>query len=142
MSRKIAVFVLGVSVVVAGLILPAEVLAQGAGDLSLTIEGVGCPGNHAIMIFGATPGGTVALAGSPNAGLSSIPQGNCAGTELELENPNLLTVLTADDAGAVFLQRLVTSNQCGWSLQAVDLSNCATSDRLLIPSNAGGGGQR
>lgn len=100
--------------------------------LALSITGA-CPGAIEIAISGATPDGRVGLPWSRSLGSFTVPGGGCAGTDLDLDRPRLLTIVPVDAAGAVTLQRNAPAAVCGVYLQAVDLPSCAVSGVGQIP---------
>jgi len=106
---------------------------DGGGDLSLDIVGNNCPGDIDLTVSGGTPGGAIAFARAANEGMSEVPVGSCAGTELGLANPSLLTILTADGNGEINLSRSLTPAQCGLVLQAIDITTCGTSNTATLP---------
>ena len=72
--------------------------ATEPGGPTLQVTGV-CPGPLDISIQGATPGGSVTIAFAQSEGSATIPGGPCAGTSLDLQNPQVLTTVTADASG-------------------------------------------
>jgi hypothetical protein len=99
------------------------------GGLHLDVSGA-CPGLNTATVTGATPGGSVAIGISAVAGSFVIPSGFlCAGTVLGLGGtPSLAAVLSADGSGTATLSGSVPAALCGYSVQAVDLTSCTTSN--------------
>lgn len=98
----------------------------------LSIAGA-CPGEITVEISGAAPNGRVLLVSSETLGSFAVPGGPCAGTEVGLESPKVLTRMPADAAGAVSFTRNVGHGSCASILQAVDLNRCVTSETFEIP---------
>ena len=107
-----------------------------AGVFSVSIVGT-CPGPVTLTLSGATPGAQVGIGWSANTGSFTIPSGPCAGTVLGLDSPNLLAIVTADAFGMATVAGTAPAAACGASVQAVDFSNCGTSNIGTVP---GGGG--
>ena len=80
-------------------------------------RGGGQPGDTGTL---AWAGGEVAILWSRTEGESSVPGGECAGTPLALDSPQLLSVETADSNGEVSLGRPVPPAACGLYLQVID----------------------
>lgn len=93
---------------------------------SLTLSG-SCPGTVQVVMTGFTPGGRVAVLLGDDVGATAIPVGVCTGTELDLQAPSLLRVLTADPLGQASLSGQPPAARCGAVVQAVDLTTCAVS---------------
>jgi len=81
----------------------------------------------------ATPGAPVALLAGAELGAFQVPNGNCAGTTVDLEDPLLVSVLTADAEGLAILERDLPPVACGLSMQAVDLASCNVSALAELP---------
>jgi outer membrane protein assembly factor BamB len=111
--------------------LIAVQVGASAGPV-LSVSGT-CPGPITINVTGATPGASVAIWGGKQAGSTTLTTGECSGTTLELNRAHLLTTGTADSNGNVNLRVRLNSNRCGVLLQAIDLSNCATSNVAPTP---------
>ena len=102
------------------------------GEIELTISGA-CPGSSFLHLVGATPNGSVALSWGTAEGPVTLPPGPCAGTEIGLADPNLLDVLTADQAGRISLERAVGASACGLFVQALDVATCGPSNVAIVP---------
>ncbi len=100
-------------------------------DFSLVVSGA-CPGLLTMTIAGATPNARLAVFAG-NAGSSTLAQGPCAGTEIDLGTSRLLIKSIVDSNGDLVLQRTVNQNLCGRQLQAVDISTCGVSNPELVP---------
>lgn len=81
-----------------------------------------------LTVSGASSNGDVAIGWSSTPGSATVPGGACAGTAIDLQTPQLLTILTADAQGEASLNKDVGGGACGVLLQALDLSSCATSN--------------
>ncbi|PCJ51590.1 MAG: hypothetical protein COA70_13975 [Planctomycetota bacterium] len=103
-----------------------------AGVFTLSLSGT-CPGLVTVDVSGAGAGATIAVAWSLNTGTFSLPPGPCAGTVLGLNNPNLLTFLTADALGNATFTGNAPTSACGAFVQIVDLSTCSVSGVETVP---------
>ena len=99
---------------------------------SMTIAGE-CPGPLTFSVTGLTPGGAVEIWSGKREGTGAIPNGSCAGTTLGLNRPRLLAARTADANGNLTIRVRQNQNRCGQFYQAIDLSNCATSNVAAGP---------
>ena len=102
----------------------------GGQRLSLSVSG-NCPGTSTFEIFGATPNASVALVYGFGDGPTTIPPSlPCAGTVLDVGNPNLdYRVIRADANGEAVFPTFIPANACGLvNVQALDLETCATSN--------------
>lgn len=108
------------------------VVLEGGG-LQLDIAGA-CPGVNTATVTGATPSGSVAIGFSATAGSFTIPGGFvCGGTVLGLGGtPTLAAVVSANASGTASLAGNVPAALCGFSVQAVDLTTCATSNVVTL----------
>jgi outer membrane protein assembly factor BamB len=102
------------------------------GGPNLSVTGT-CPGTVRMTVTGATPNASVQIYGSKSAGSTTIMNGGCAGTVLELKKARLLATGTADATGKATLNVRLNANRCGLLLQAVDLGDCATSNVANSP---------
>lgn len=100
--------------------------------VALAISGT-CPGMVRLRVSDATPNGKVALGWSPDTGTFVIPGGACAGTEMDLDSPSKLAIVTADGNGDASLSRNAPEGACGVFLQAVDRSSCSVSNVVQVP---------
>ena len=96
------------------------------------ISGV-CPGVVTINISGITANGPVAILRAVSEGMFTVPPGPCAGTELGLADPSLLTNVTADTNGEVSLAPTAPTGACGQFLQAADVTTCMTGNVAQVP---------
>lgn len=103
----------------------------GAAELRLSIVG-GCPGPALVEISGATPSGQIVIASSPATGSLTIGSGGCAGTTVDLDNPQVLASLVATAEGTLFASVDLPASLCGQFLQAMDSTTCATSNVLHV----------
>ena len=86
-----------------------------------------------VRVVGGSGGGSGALLAGPAAGVDPVPAGPCAQLETGLEQPILVAQYVFDVAGVVELERLASEPQCGWQLQALDLSTCELSPVDPVP---------
>ncbi len=100
--------------------------------LELAISGA-CPGEITVDVSGAAPSGGIALAISNSSGQFTLPGGSCAGTELGLESPRLLGRARADNAGRASTSHSLPAGVCSFSIQALDLVRCSTSEVSPAP---------
>jgi hypothetical protein len=100
--------------------------------LTLALSGA-CPGAVTLGVERAAAEGQVAVFGGNGTGSSTVPFGACAGTELDLDVANPLTVLTTDVDGAASVGGNLGEPLCGRLLQAVDLADCTVSLAQPIP---------
>lgn len=111
---------------------PVPVVALAAPDATITITKTGtCPGGINFFITGATPNGQIAIVHG-TAGTSFKTGNPCNGMLLQVNNPQLGTVLTADAGGAAFFGIPVLSSACGRNVIAVDVSSCVSSAPVVI----------
>ncbi len=104
-------------------------MIEGGGGLSLEYSG-SCPGAVSADVSGAEPGGRVALLFAASEGSYVIPGGACAGTTLGLSNAGLRIVDTqiADGSGNASFSGNAPVAACGGYIQAIDASDCETSN--------------
>jgi hypothetical protein len=100
-------------------------------EVGLNLAGV-CPGEVTLTITGATPQAPVAVLHGEE-GMSQVPGGPCAGTQLGLANPRLAGVALTDLSGALTVTRVLESQACDRSVQALDLATCAVSGVAALP---------
>lgn len=107
-------------------------------SLQLDVTG-NCPGRLTVTASGLAANANVAIALAFGPGSTLIPFGPCAGTSLDLNATVRLGAGPIPDAngdGIVsFQSRPVPSVACGGAvlIQAIDLSNCETSDVVATP---------
>ncbi|MBL1216536.1 MAG: hypothetical protein D8M59_03480 [Planctomycetes bacterium] len=101
-----------------------------SADFLCTLEG-DCPGPATLHVYGATPGGRVAIVAGTKPGPFTNPSSPCAGITIDISPsflPNFPMIVNADATGHVILNGKLTSKLCGKLLvQAVDLTTCQTS---------------
>ena len=115
------------------LILLAALLPAHA--LEVTVEGT-CPGPVSVTVTGLTPGARVAMVSSPEAGVTEVPAGLCAGTVLGLSPDGLVLRMVGTDSdgdGDVVLAPMLPSPSCGLQVQAVELLSCEASPVVDLP---------
>lgn len=81
----------------------------------------------------ASPGGTVAVIAGATAGPFVLPGGDCAGTEVGIENPVLVGRPTADRFGRFSLEVGGDPRLCGKFLQAGDERACTPGNVVDVP---------
>ena len=99
---------------------------------NLNLSGV-CPGSVTVTVDGLTAGGNVAIVSGTAPGVTTIPNGVCAGVELDVDGGSLLAVVTADGSGVFDVTRDINAGLCGLFIQAVDLSTCELSNVVQLP---------
>ncbi len=106
-----------------------EGYGSSGGGFTLAVEGL-CPGTITLTADGAAPGGNVAFIYAFGTGSVAIPTGPCAGTRLGLNGTaTLLRTARANANGRAAITGNAPSGACGRVyLQALDVSNCATSN--------------
>lgn len=97
-----------------------------------------CPGVMTATVYGGSPGGTVALEYSNNAGSFTIPAGYpCTGTRIYVGLPLLAgspLTDTADSAGTTVFSGSVPAGLCtSLRVQAIDVNTCNTSNGVFLP---------
>lgn len=104
--------------------------ANGPGGSTLGSTGT-CPGPMAVQVSGCTPGGGVAIIYG-QAGSHVKGGAVCNGTVVRITRPTLCAVLTADGSGNASKSFNAPPGACGLSVQAVDVSTCATSNVVVL----------
>ncbi len=99
----------------------------GTGQPAVEVAGE-CPGTVTVNISGITPNASVGLWVGKSSGSTTIGSGACSGTTLDLRRARLFTTRTADTNGNVTVPLRLGANRCGQLFQAIDLTNCATSN--------------
>ena len=99
---------------------------------TLSISG-NCPGTLSVEVSNATPGGAVALASGTFEGPFTVPFGRCAGTQIGLADPVLITVLNADATGTLSVSRTVGAGPCGLLVQFLDVATCTPTAVATVP---------
>jgi|GEM_PF-2382705 len=102
----------------------------GTPDISFTGS---CPGSVTLNARELVPGGQVALLRSTALGNSPLPSGPCANTPTGLDNPTLVSLLTADDAGKVMQSATLQGAACSAVVQVVDMTTCGVSNVEAVP---------
>jgi hypothetical protein len=100
-------------------------------EVNLSLAGP-CPGEVTLTLTGATPQAPVALLHGEE-GMSQVPGGPCAGTQLGLANPRLAGMAHTDLTGGLSVTRDLESQACDRSVQALDLATCAVSGVAALP---------
>lgn len=95
------------------------------------VQSGSCPGTVTLAVSGATAGSPVALLHG-NAGSSTKPSGTCAGTTVDIAQPSLGAMLTADGAGAAAITANLPAAACGRTVQAVDVASCTPSNAVVL----------
>jgi hypothetical protein len=105
------------------------------GGMDLSITGGTCGSRMSFLATGANPNAFVAFIYAFGQGSYVIPNGPCAGTVLGLDaTATMAQLMNADGAGnAAVNQIFVPPSACGVVyLQAIDVSDCSTSNVILI----------
>jgi hypothetical protein len=100
-------------------------------EVGLSLAGI-CPGEITLNVTGATPQAPVAVLHGEE-GMSELPGGPCAGTQVGLANPRLAGVALTDLTGGLIVTRVLESQACDRSVQALDLATCAVSGVAALP---------
>ena len=100
-------------------------------EVEVRIAGV-CPGEVTLTVTGATPLAPLAVLHGEE-GISQVPGGACAGTQLGLANPRLAGVAHTDLTGGLTVTRVLESQACDRFAQALDLATCAVSGVAGLP---------
>ena len=90
-----------------------------------------CPGPVRMQISNLTSGGRVALLYGTHGIFVQTGQ-PCNGLQLGILAPNVGAIFTADALGEVSFTLNSLSAQCWSSMQAVDLTSCKASNRLIL----------
>lgn len=105
-------------------VVAAMEYATGA-RLSLEVTG-SCPGTMTATVQGANPGDQIAFIYGRQTGSTHV--GLCFGLFVDLDQPALLTVQTADAAGEVVVSRVAPATACGQvRVQALNVTACEKS---------------
>jgi hypothetical protein len=100
-------------------------------EVGLSLAGL-CPGEVTLTITGATPHASVAVLHGEE-GMSQVPGGPCARTQLGLADPRLTGVALTDLTGRLTVTRVLESQACDRFVQALDLATCAVSGVAALP---------
>jgi hypothetical protein len=103
----------------------------GGGLLSL---GGQCPGTMTVTVAWANPDSELEIFQGPSEGVSQVPSGVCAGTELGITTPVSVGILLTDASGSGTLELDLAAADCAQFLQGVDAADCATSNVLSVDS--------
>jgi len=91
-----------------------------------------CPGDQTVRISGLTPGGTVVVGIGTGTDGTVIPNGQCAGTMVDLSGVRARQTVTADGDGRVQFMQTPGANACDDFIQALDVTSCATSPAVPV----------
>lgn len=110
-----------------------DLAVQGScGPPVFTLTETGsCPGQVTLSTGNGTPNSGVAYLHG-NAGMSTKPNGTCAGTTVDIANPTLGAVRIADPSGASMVNLNAQAAWCGRTVQCVDLATCAVSNAITL----------
>ena len=89
----------------------------------LTVSG-SCPGQLEVKVEGATPGGSVVIAGSRSLGEDLMEKGPCKGTTVGVADKRIAAFTVADAGGTAIMKRWTPKGQCRAYLQPVDYTTC------------------
>lgn len=98
----------------------------------LTVAG-SCPGTITLSATGLSSDAPVALFRADAEGTATLPQGPCAGTELDLADPQPLIFARATAGGTLTVERTVGQEACGRWLQAVAGDVCWVTNSEQLP---------
>jgi hypothetical protein len=103
----------------------------GFGLLSLTGE---CPGTMTLRANSAIPNTQLEIFRGPAAGSSQVPSGVCAGTELDITNPESVALFATDQNGDGATTVDFVAADCGQLVQGVVEADCSTTNLETIDS--------
>jgi len=98
----------------------------------LSITGT-CPGEITVASSGTTPRSGVRLYHSANEGGFTLVGGDCDGTQVDLDAPDLAREGNTDFTPDFTLPRRVDEFWCGRYLQMLDENTCLTSEVVQVP---------
>ena len=111
----------------------------GSQLMPLVIDGI-CPGEMTVSVFGASPDGPVVIVSSDTEGAFVKPLPPCSGILLGLEQPSLVTTVSADGNGEILLTPEIRGPMCDLYLQVVDRTTCSDQQcrgvRAVLCANA------
>lgn len=97
---------------------------------TLTAQG-SCPGLMTLTLDSASPEGGVAFAIGA-AGSFTLTSSVCAGTLLDIANPQLGPVIRASWLGTIERRYQTPPAMCGLTVQALDIRTCKTSNAVVL----------
>ena len=103
---------------------PTSVTPVGTATAPLLTVSGSCPGQLQIKVEGATPGGSVVIAGSRSLGEDLMEKGPCRGTTVGVAEKRIAGFTVADAGGTALLKRWTPQGQCSAYLQPVDFTTC------------------
>jgi hypothetical protein len=109
-----------------------DVFVRDRNPILPTLSAQGsCPGLMTLTLNDATPEGSVAFALGA-AGSFTLTSSVCAGTILNLANPQLGAVISASWLGTIERTFPTTPAMCGRTVQALDIQTCKTSNTVVL----------
>lgn len=112
--------------------LAADIFKRDGGPRGVVLAKSGsCPGPVTFTASGATPSRLVAFAYG-NAGSFTLAIPPCAGLVLNIANPTLAALITANTVGEAVLSLTAPPGACGLTLQAVDVATCEKSNAVVL----------
>jgi len=99
----------------------------------VTVTSPGCPGPVLIEISDLTPFGPVAIGIANELGSVQVPNGPCAGTQLDIGPPRFVQQVAGDANGFVSRPFDALAPSCGSYVQILDLTTCQTSATAQVP---------
>ena len=102
-----------------------------AQDARLDVSG-SCPGDVVLDASGLTPGGVAFLVAADELGAAPVPAGPCAGTSMGLDTVAAFKRVTADGAGMVRLEPMLSEASCERQAIVLDSSTCRVSDPVSL----------
>jgi len=118
-----------------------DVFVLGSNGFICDIEQIGpeleittaaCPGPLQVDIANLTPLGPVAIGISDTTDGTTVPNGNCAGVEIEIGTPLVIEVVNANSEGNLSRMFNATEPSCPRVVQALDLTTCEASDVVPV----------
>jgi len=91
-----------------------------------------CSSTVRLAMSGLTPSSSFVLAAGTSVGVTTVPTGVCAGTDVDLTGILGVWSLASDPAGELVLEMAPPPALCGSHTQLLDLSTCATSNVELV----------
>ena len=104
--------------------IPSSVEQVGTSTSPYLSVSGNCPGQLEVRVEGATPGGSVVIAGSRSLGEDLLEKGRCRGTTIGVADKRIAGFTVADADGAAVMKRWTPQGQCTAYLQPVDYTTC------------------
>lgn len=92
-----------------------------------------CPGPVSVFAGNLTPGGAVAVIRGTGPGSFTVPSGACAGANVPLASPSLISLVTANGFGQWSLVPTLGGPACAAWISVVDMATCVAAAPMPIP---------